>query len=168
MKKIKVLIKKVGKGGVSEKTDKIYSFWIIGQLDSGKKIRIKDRWPFDLRKLESKKVECLLIAAFISNINKISEKDEIDIANPVIKGRYLGEYEIPSKWLRCEGYQIISGFHAVKSIDGIFLIDPSDFEHQQISINSGEKIIFKAGSIDLDAWLPIENEYPWFNPGVIF
>jgi hypothetical protein len=155
---IKFIIEKVGDSTISERTGKVFNFWIIGRLDSGKTIKIQDRLPFNLRKYEDKKVDCLLIATFIHHINMISEKDEIDIAHPVIKGEYIGEYEIPSKWLNCSGYKIISGYHAVKSIDGIFLIDPSDFERQEVIFNSGNEIIFKAGSIELDAWLPIEED----------
>lgn len=136
--------------------DKIHSYTIMGELNNGRLIKIRDMIPFNLQDYIDKKVDCLISAAFISNINAIDESDEEDNSSPVIRGEYLGEYDIPEKWNQCKGFITIKGKHAVDYERNIFLISERDFRRQGIEVNIGEEIIFKAAGLEIKAWLPIE------------
>ncbi|MFX1340713.1 MAG: hypothetical protein ACFFDK_19035 [Promethearchaeota archaeon] len=149
---MKVLLKNVDIG--SEYDDKVYDYWIVGQLNSGKQIEIFDAAPFDLRKYESKTIECLIVATFVEVVYNSDNVDEI-----IINGTFLGKYSLDDKWENIsEGgnkiYELVSEWYAIKTDDGIFLLTLSKKELN--SMKEGDIIFLKVGRYDLLAWYPID------------
>lgn len=155
---MKVIIKEIKKSGYDPQEDKIYSFLILGELENGRVVSIRDERPYDLRNYLGKTLDCLIWISFMSKINSIKENDDINIKSPIMRGKYLGEYNISNKWEKCEDFNRFSGYHAIDYEGMIFLISPRDFERQSVQIKHGEEIIFQAAGLELVAWLPIEDE----------
>jgi len=149
---MKRLIKNVVPG--EEYQGKVYNYGIRGENKSGTEIAISDLDKLNLRKSVNKVVDCLILAFMAQDINSIDESEPHDPYHPIIKGTYLGSYNIQEKWLKCNEKLILEGYHAVQTNDGIFIIDPDDLENK--AIKKGDKIIFTVGSLDLLAWLPFE------------
>jgi hypothetical protein len=93
---MKVLIKKVGISTFNPDTDDIFDFWILGQLQNRREIKIFDNLPFDLRDKEEQEIECLLFMT-LSGI-PVDSITEDKLETPILKGSYLGKYKISDKW----------------------------------------------------------------------
>jgi len=148
---MKILFEKVNSGATYQ--EKIYDFWIHGKTQSGETIVLYDD-GFDLREHEGKLVKCLILAFMAQIINPREENKEHDPYHPIINGQYIGEYTVTKEWLECDDDLILEGYHGVQTIDGIFLLEPTDL--QGISVKKGAEIIITVGRLDLLAWLPIE------------
>ena len=149
---MKVLLKSVDIG--SKYDDKVYDYWIKGQLNSGQVIEIFDAAPFDLRNYESKTIEALIIATFVQVVYNTDNVDE-NLTN----GTFLGKYNINDKWENIyEGgnkiYESVSEWYGIKTDDGIFLLTLNIGDLN--AIKEGEIIFLKIGRYDLLAWRPIE------------
>jgi len=149
---MKVLLKSVDIG--SKYDDKVFDYWIKGQLISGRVIEIFDAAPFNLGKYVSKTIEALILASFVQVIYITDNVDD-----NLIKGTFLGKYNIDDKWENIyeggnEIYESVSEWYAIKTDDGIFLftLNIGDLN----AIKEGEIIFLKIGRYDLLAWRPIE------------
>lgn len=148
MVKIKVLIKNVEIG--AEYENKICDFWITGQLESGKIIKIFDNKIFDLRDYINQKVEFLLVACFAHIINFKSDSEIIFMESSVIRGKFIKKYLIPSKWKKTN-FSI--SYSAISTEDGILLLGMSTIDElKKASIKENEDIILDVGRFDLKDW----------------
>ncbi len=156
MIELKVLIKKVGKSTFDPETDEISNFWILGQLQNRREIKIYDNLPFDLRDIEEQEIECLLFMT-LSGI-PVDSTTEDKLETPILKGSYLGKYEISDKWRIPEyinwKYDHIKDFHAIQVENDVFIVSPSDIEYY--SLKKGEEFTFQAIEFELLAWNPIK------------
>ncbi|MHA1147088.1 MAG: hypothetical protein ACTSR8_02475 [Promethearchaeota archaeon] len=153
---MKVKIKDVIKSGYNPYEDKVFSYDVIVKLENGRELLVRDDVPWDFREYIRKQLDFLISAAYISKINLITESEEKNNKSPVIRGKYIGEYTIPEKWLQCEGFKGYPRKHAVDYEGNIFLITQRDFRRQGIEVQVGEEIVFMAAGLELKAWLPIE------------
>jgi hypothetical protein len=71
----------------------IYDDWIYARLQNGKKIKVFDHVPFDLRTNVKQNVDCLIVASFITLVNKKISNDEL-IAT------FIGEYTDCYEWVK--------------------------------------------------------------------
>ena len=138
---MKVLLKSVDIG--SKYDDKVYDYWIKGQLISGQVIEIFDAAPFDLRNYESKTIEGLIIATFVQVVYNTDNVDE-NLTN----GTFLGKYNINDKWENIyEGgnkiYESVSEWYGIKTDEGIFLLTLNIGDLN--AIKEGEIIFLKIG-----------------------
>jgi hypothetical protein len=141
---MKVLIKKVGKGPA----DMPYDYWILGQLESGKEIEIRDYDDFNLRDNTNQWIDCLLIANNLVILNSFTSSPFI------FEGKFLGRYPLPPKWENHRKNLINEDFYAIKIPDGIFIGLYKTFEKMSkgMSIEKGKNIIVKILSFGLVAW----------------
>jgi hypothetical protein len=153
---MKVKIKDVIKSGYNPYADKVFSYDVIVKLGNGRELLVRDDVPWDFREYIGKQLEFLISAAYISKINLITESEEKSKQSPVIRGKYLGVYNMPDRWLDCKGFKGIKGTHAVDYEGNIFLITPRDIQRQGIEVQVGEEIVFMAAGLELEAWLPID------------
>ena len=150
---MKILVKKVYPGTTYE--EKIYDYSILAGTETGLEIVLFDRERFDLRQYEGKIVNCLINAFYpkIVSGNELNRKYKPE--HPIIRGIFIGDYNIPDFWLEYEDSLILEGWYAVKNADGVFIIDPNDFQYP--SINVDDEIIFTVGRLDLLAWHPLDD-----------
>lgn len=148
---MRILFEKVNIGATYQ--EKVYDFWIHGKSKSGEKIVIYDD-GFNLQEYKGKIINCLVLAFMAQIINPKEESKKYDPYHPIIKGQYLGEYSISEEWLQCDEDLSLEGYHGIQSVDGIFLLEPTEL--QDASIKKGDEIIITVGRLDLLAWLPIE------------
>jgi hypothetical protein len=149
---MKALIKEVNPGTVYQ--DKISDYWIKVQLTNGQNIEIFDATPYDLRNKINQSIECLVIATFIDIVNEPNQ-----IKKPLLNGKFLGKYDISSKWENIfEGgnkvYKLASEWYAVDSEGSIFLVTLSNEDIK--SLRKGDDINMVVGRYDLVAWYSIE------------
>ncbi|MFX1268436.1 MAG: hypothetical protein ACFFAK_10800 [Promethearchaeota archaeon] len=136
-----VKILKVSRGTPSG--SKIMDFWVDGQLKNGEIIEIFDLDPFDLRGYEGKYLDCLILA----NVG-VFDKDDIIF---LIRGKYIKSYELPLKWKGV--HDPIDNWSAVKTENGIFLLDPGIIDFKD---KDGQIIEFDGIRLDLIAFLPLD------------
>jgi len=123
---MKLYIERVASG--AEYEDKIANFYITGKMNSGVLIQIFDYECYDLRAFKNQEVECLILAFLVDIVysGKIDQKpDEI---TERIKGTYIKNYKIPSKWkTKWKRSHIYEGSPALLTQDGLFFIRVSGF-----------------------------------------
>jgi len=129
--------------------EKTYNYWIIGQLNSKKQIKIFDLFGYDLKNYINHKVNCSIQATMLDNINK-----KININDPFVKGDFLQKISIPSNWIKLDKAIRDSNWYGVQNNDGIFYINTSEL--QDLNLKKGDTIEFNVGRFDLLAWNPIE------------
>ena len=141
---MKVLLKEVKGGTVGSKLRYI-DYWILGRLDNGIEIEIFDLEPFNLKKYENQTVDCLLFA-WIQDITT-ENNDQYEFT-----GKYLGEYEIPSIWIKRNPLLEYgkNNYEAIEVATGIFLTDASEFNND---IENGQEVAFNVIRFDLKCWL---------------
>lgn len=149
---MKVLIKEIRIGAKYQ--ERIYDYWITGQLQSGKIIKIFN-YNYDLRGFIGKKVECLIFTPFAS----ISKQTRGKPKKNVIKGYIIKIHNINEKWqknyVKEHGiYDLKREYHAVKTVDGYFLANLTEGDIKGIDVN--KEIYFKVGRYDLIAWYLID------------
>jgi len=153
---MRLLIKKVGKSTYDPETDKISNFWLIGELKNGKEIQMLDNLPYDLRDFVNQELDCLLFMSLSGIQIDNNTKDEPE--TPILKGTYIGKYEISNKWKIPQYFQLkydhIEYFHAIKTEYGIFITSPGDIDYY--TINEGEEFTFQAIEFEIWTWQPIK------------
>lgn len=135
---MKLLIEEVQIG--AEYEGMVYDFWITGRLKNGRLLKVFDFIPFDLRSYQGKEVEVMIIAGFL--------RSEVDFENTetVITGEVIDEYCLPLlNKVRSDMSQ--KKWFALKTKEGMFLLNPSEFENKPLSI--GTKVSFNVGRFDL-------------------
>jgi hypothetical protein len=136
---MKIFVKKVETG--AEYEGKIYDYWINGQTESGRCIKIFDSVPFDVRGDVGNKIDCLLLAGFLKGA-----KDD-DTEDNVIRGNFIGEYELPIQIVRIRNDARGKRWLAAQTIEGVVLLSPDDLMVKSLSI--GEMVRFRVGRFDL-------------------
>ena len=149
---MKILIKEIRVG--TEYQEEIYDFWITGQLQSGKIIKIFD-YNYDLRDFIDKKVECLIFTPLASISKQIRGRP----GKNVVKGYIIKNHKIKEKWQKVYNkehdiYDLKKEYNAIKTEDGYFPTNITENDIKDIDIN--KEIYFKVGRYDLIAWYPIE------------
>lgn len=143
---MKILIKDVKIGAKYE--DKIYDYFIFGQLKNGLEIKIFDLNAYDLRKFKNHIVECLIQAFIIKNVNSIT-----DGIHTRIKGKFL-EYYIPSNdWIKNNNKINNKNWFGVQINGDVLLVNPNEFK--DILLEKDEELSFDVVRFDLLAWHPI-------------
>jgi len=138
---------------------KIYDYWIHGQLSNGKRIKIFDHIPYDLRRYEGEEVSLLVQASIISefNLNNHSIKEELGKKEYLkeFKGKYLGLSPLPKEWEKhvdsSSFHENLKGnWHFLKFGEEIFIISPREFNNEDIK--KDEELYIRVGRYDLIAW----------------
>jgi len=149
---MRLFIKKVRMNTYNPDTNESFDFWINGVLQSKKEIEILDNLPYDLRNKENKEIECLLF--MVINPLPIEDTAEEELTTLIFDGLYLGEYNLPEKWVIPNLFKIkyddTDIFHAVQVDNDIFIIAPRNLEYY--SVKKGEKFTFEAILFELWAW----------------
>lgn len=149
---MKVMIKEIRTGAKYQ--ERIYDYWITGQLQSGNVIKIFD-YNYDLRDYIGKYVECLIFTPLASISEQIRGKPKKN----VIKGYLIKNHKIKEKWQKYYEkehgiYDLKKEYIAIKTVDGFF---PTNLTADDIEeIDASKEIYFKVGRYDLIAWHPIE------------
>jgi hypothetical protein len=143
---LKITIEKV----VSEEDKELrYESWIIVKLANGQKIELYHQGDHDFRKYLGKTLDCLIYIASPYNINNNLNSDK-----PSIKGTYLGEFNVPTKYTRVNRELYAGRLDAVKTEIGIFII--GYLIGKKLEIKKGDRIKFNVTNFVLWDWLPIE------------
>jgi len=121
----------------------IYDFWIVALLENGESIKIFDCVPFDIRKYLGKTIKVVLSAGFLKNISCTSNFER------QVYGEFLGEYKIPDWSTNHRQDEDRTRWLGIKTNNGIFLLNPSEFENLKMSI--GDRLAFDVGRFDLIA-----------------
>ncbi|MFW9879415.1 MAG: hypothetical protein ACFFG0_40580 [Candidatus Thorarchaeota archaeon] len=150
---MRILIKEVNIGTFSPRTNKIFDFWIYGQLENGAIIKIFDLHCYDLRGYENQKIESII---YTYGINQISQNDDITLdkyGDPIFQGQYIGKYKIDKKWNKF--FDLDSDlFYAIKVDNICFLISEETVDREELTLNV--PFYFSPVRLDLLAWLPIK------------
>ncbi len=149
------MVKDVKTSGYDPEEEKIYSFTIDAVLENGRLVLIRDEKPYDFREYIGKEVDLLIRISYMNKINAITKDINDTTKNPIIKGKYLGKYNIPEKWKKNEDFSDISGYHAINYDGMIFLISPRDFIRHSVTIKIGEEFTFQTAGMEIEAWLPL-------------
>ncbi|WP_196601641.1 hypothetical protein [Pectinatus frisingensis] len=120
----------------------IYDFWVKGELVSGQLIKIFDCIPFNLSNCVGKSLDVLLLAGFI----KLGIKRE-ETHKTTISGNFIREYEIPRNIVKIRKDVYQKKWFGFQNNDGIFLLDPAEFEN--IDLKYGEGVSINVGRFDL-------------------
>jgi hypothetical protein len=149
---MKVMIKEIRIG--SKYQERVYDYWITGQLQSGKIIKVFD-YNYDLRDFIGKNVECLIFTPLAS----ISKQTKGKPKKNVVKGYIINNHKINEKWQNFYNrehdiYDLKKEYISIKTEDGYF---PTNLKAEDIkNIDASKEIYFKVGRYDLIAWHPIE------------
>lgn len=141
---MKVFIKKVNKN--FGKSGKIcHEAWVYGELESKNQIELFDADCIIPKSCIGKIVDCLISMMISKGKNGIS-----------IKGKYIGNYIMPRKWL--ELYKdlheyLLETLKGIETENGIFFTGPDD-----INCKIGEIIDLNVIRFDVFAWRPIEED----------
>jgi len=130
---MEILIKKVNVGAKYQ--GKIYDYFIEGQLKSNKRIQIHDSKAFDLRKYIGKEIEGLIMAISFNFIETYGKKTSDD----TISGYFIKDYIITSNWSNYKNQKRM----ALKTEDGIFLLDSGEFDLSDIHPGEGSYLSLK-------------------------
>ncbi len=125
---------------------KIYDFWVTVVLKSGKEIRIFDSGCLDLRPYVGQKLDLLTFAAHGS----VDSDESYDL-----EGIYFKNYKLPTRWLQKDGSLGIWKKSAIKTKNGIFLINDLDYYKYE----NLRPIRLEIWRYDLEEFLPIEKEW---------
>ncbi|KKM69674.1 hypothetical protein LCGC14_1448350 [marine sediment metagenome] len=126
--------------------------WTTVILKSGKKIEFFDENCRDLSEYINKDIDLLIIVSFFSILDCDKKLIPPGVSGQgkhyKIKGKYLGEYIIPSHYFRIEDNlkNGLRGFHGIKIEDGIFLISPTAIK-TDLSVN--EDVCLEISRFDL-------------------
>lgn len=160
-----------------------YDYWIKGQLESGLEIFIHDTY-YDLERNVGTHVEMLLsffrspyvevkrgidqrlFKAFeyysIELIDELKKNLNVKSSNNervvILTGEYIDSYTIPAHWIpkitRRIYRKIYKEPHALKTEDGIYLLDPWHME-KRIPLEKFPPRVTMGGSVSLVAWSPL-------------
>lgn len=133
-----------------------YEFWITAILKSGKKINVFISNGVNFQNIIKKKIECLISAFLIRKIESetdlwnIKRLESSSSVTRIITGDYIHNYKIPSQWSKVN----MISLSALKTIDGIFLLDFSDSNNN--NFKDGQEITIHVGRFNLIDWHHIE------------
>jgi len=146
--------------GAEDEFGNIYETWIYGKLKSGLFIEIFVDERFDLQEFNNQKIECLISASKLYDI-QIERDLIVDINKERIIGKYFG------KFIDSEGWNLgnrSEWFFNIETIDGIILLYKDEFEEiifNQIKnllnrpLDYGDIFSFRAEEFELEAWRSI-------------
>ena len=145
--------------------EKIFEFIIHGRLKSGQLLYLyDDTADFDLRDYENQLIELLIVAHNVS-LKTTPWKPDTQLKDrflKVIKGKYLGKYNLPQEWENVKYFYDEKSYkywyridlYAIQTEDGIFLIHPKNAE--KLSIEDNKEYYFYVKKLYIIAWHPIE------------
>ena len=139
--KIKILSVKLGSVAMG-KNARDYN--ILGRLENDQEIEIFDFQPLDIRAYENKTLDCLIFAW----MRKIRDNNKY-----LIKGKFIENFLIPSKWLECDSSLKGRSYPAVETAYGYFLIDPEEYDNSYLEAKDGDTIEFDGFRLDLVSYL---------------
>jgi hypothetical protein len=138
---MEILVKKVENG--AEYEDRMFDFWVEVQTQNGKELRIFDSLTFDLRGMESTKINVLLLAGFIA---------EEGVANnnfQKLHGQVVNQEELNQTWIKKKNDIFQKSWLGLKCDEGIYLLSPKEMEEKGLKV--GQIVDLNVGRIDLIA-----------------
>ncbi len=129
-------------------SNKIYQYLVEGQLKSGLEIELFDFKKFNLTDYKDQRIKVLVFA--------IVEIDTITSEFKRIKGEFIKDCPntIAKEWLKYKPDLGLEYYSAIKTQDGIFLIDRINPDY--FTIDYDDNLIVDIVRFDLFAWHPIE------------
>jgi len=129
-------------------SNKIYQYLIEGRLKSGLRITLFDFKRFNLKDYEDQQIE-VLVFALVAIDRKTSEFERI-------KGKFKNgcSDEFAREWLKYEPDLSLDKYSALKTQDGIFLINHLNLDY--FTIDYEDNLIVDIVRFDLFAWHSIE------------
>ena len=133
--------------------DQIINFWIKGELQSGRVIRIFislfEELLYEIKEYIDQKVNCLLYAEISTDFRSKNN------GHNDFEGTYLGEYEITPEWLNYLKYPRTNGYCGFQTEDGILMIWCDKYKKFHFVKNKTYK--FNVKEFGLRAWYPMED-----------
>lgn len=129
-------------------SNKIFTYLAKGQLNSGLQIELFDYKRFNLTDYQDQKIKVLVFA--------MVEIDTITSEFKRMKGKYIKDCpdDLAKEWLKFRPKLNLKNYSALKTQDGIFLIDRINPNY--FTIDYDDNIIVDIVRFDLFAWHPIE------------
>ncbi len=129
-------------------SNRIYQYLVEGQLKSGLQIELFDFKRFNLKDYQDQRIK-VLVFAMVEIVTISSEFKRI-------KGEFIKDCpdDIAREWLRYKPNLILKHYSALKTQDGVFLIDR--LNPYYFTIDYDDNLIVDIVRFDLFAWHPIE------------
>lgn len=137
---MKVKVLKIENG--AEYEGNVFDCWIEMQTNTGKILKVFDSTPFDLRGLENKEIDVVLLAGFIQNQGNNTQ----ELLGEVFESPLVENIE----WTKQKSSLFQNKWNSIKTDYGNILIDSDDM--LSIKINEGDKCSLHCGRIDILAY----------------